>query len=508
MDAQMQTEKVLIKKEKLCVNIEQIVENDISLADYYGDIVKILGSSVNTNVFSAVITGDKAIIDGSVSVRVLYVDSSGKTEIFETNCPFNRSVDVHDGGENDIISVSSVSDQINCRAVNQRRAEIRGSVSLKICVYSLNNCEMITADEKKDYHTLECKADGYFLTGSMSKCYSLTSSSDVSDELKIKKIYRTSVMPIINEVRNIKNKLMIKGAAVTDVVFLTEDGNFVTERVNIPINQIADMEGIDEESRCCVNLNVRSVDVRLTPDTPQSGRQLEAAVIVSADIDAYRKASINAVSEAYSPSYELICSQSRIKCITDILRVNENHTITSKMDFSSCSGQSIADADVRKIRYTVQSQANSIQLKGNIHFGMVVITGDNEKLFFERIADFEYTKQFGEDVSECDFSPVLSVNAINCSVNGGSEATVSTEIHIDGFVNVLKNMDIVTSVEKGREKDRSSDDGVITVYFASQGERLWDIAKEQGSSVAFIKESNDIDEDVLSNDRMLVFELE
>lgn len=508
MDAQMQTEKVLIKKEKLCVNIEQIVENDISLADYYGDIVKILGNAVETNIFSAAITGDKAIIDGSVSVRVLYVDSNGKSEIFEANCPFNRSVDVPEGADTDIISVTAVSDQITCRAVNQRRAEIRGSVALKVCVHSVTACEMITADENQPYHTLECKAEGNFLTGCMAKCYALSSTADVADGLKISKVYRTSVMPVVSEVRNIKNKLMVKGSAVADVVLLTEDGNFVTERVNVPVNQIADMDGIDEDSRCCVNLSVRSVDIRLAPDTPQSGRQLEVALIVNADIDAYRKASVNAVAEAYSPACELICSKNRIKCITNILRVNENHTVTSKMDFSSCRGQSIADAAVRKIRYTVNSQNNCIQLKGNIHFGIVVVTSDNERMFFERIADFEYTKQFGEDVSECDFSPVVCVNAVNCSVNSSSEATVSTEIHIDGFVNVLKNLDVITSVEKGKEKDRDNSDGVITVYFASKGERLWDIAKEQGSSVAFIKSTNDIDEDVLSSDRMLVFELE
>lgn len=508
MDAQMQTEKVLVKKEKLCVNIEQIVENDVSLADYYGDIVKILGSAVTTNVFSAAVTGDKAIIDGSVCVRVLYVDSAGKTDSFEANCPFNRSIDVSDGADTDIINVTAVSDQITCRAVNQRRAEIRGSVGLKICVTSVTDCEMITADGKQPYHTLECKAEGYFLAGSMSKCFSLSNSNDLSDGAKIKKVYRCSVMPVINEVRNIKNKLMIKGSVAADVVLLTDDGNFVTERVNVPVNQIADMEGIDEDSRCCVSPGIRSVDVRLSPDTPQSGRQLEVAVIVSADIDAYRKASVNAVAEAYSPSCELICRQSSIRCITDILRVNENYAVTAKMDFSSCRGQSIADAAVRKIRYTVNAQTNNIQLKGNIHYGIVVVTSDNEKLFFERIVDFEYTKQFGENVADCDFVPNVSVNAVNCAVNSNGEATVSTELHIDGFVNVAKNCDVITSVEQGKEKDRSNADGVITVYFASKGERLWDIAKEQGSCVDFIKSANGIEEDVLSADRMLVFELE
>lgn len=508
METKKQTECVMLKKEKLSVNVEQIIENDMSLADYYGDIVKILGSSVTTNIFSASVTGDKAVVDGSVKIRVLYIDNSGRSEIFETDCPFNRSVDVRDASDSDYVSVAVVSEQVTCRAVNQRRAEIRGSVSLKVTVSGPDKCEILSADGADFCHVLECRADGHFLTASASKCYTLASSADVSDGVKAKKIYRISAMPVVNEVRTIKNKMMVKGSVTLDVIILTEEGSFVSQKMNIPVNQIADIEGIDEESRCCVSMIVSSADVRLSADTPQSAAQLEASVIVSADIDAYKKMSVNAVSEAYSPTCELICEQKNIKCITDIIRVNENHTVTSKMDFSSCKATGIADAAVRRIRYTVQPQGNSLVLKGNIHFGIVVISSENERLFFERIADFEYTKQFGCDVSDCDFTPDICVNAVNCNVSDNSQAVISTELHIDGFVNTFKTCNVITSIEKGKTSERKSDDGVITVYFASKGERLWDIAKHHGSSVSHIKSMNDLEDDVLAADCMLVFELE
>ena len=81
MENEFKTEKIILKKEKFMSNIEQLIENDLSLPDYYGDIVKILGSTAQTNIFSASITGDKAVIDGVVLVRVLYVDAAAKTEI-------------------------------------------------------------------------------------------------------------------------------------------------------------------------------------------------------------------------------------------------------------------------------------------------------------------------------------------------------------------------------------------------------------------------------------------
>lgn len=508
METKMQTEKVCLKKEKLSVNVEQIVENDMSLADYYGDIVKILGNSVTTNIFSAAITGDKAVIDGSIRVRVLYIDSEEKTEVFELDCPFNRSVDVRDASAEDRVNVSVSSEQITCRAVNPRRAEIRGNVSLRVSVSGMEECDLVSADSNDFCHVLPCKAEGNFLTASTSKTCTLTETADIDGGIKVKKVYRTGVMTVVNEVRTIKNKMMFKGAAIVDVVMLTHEGSFVSQKINVPINQIADIEGIDEESRCCVNMNVRSVDIRLSEETPQAASQLEAAVIVSADIDAYRNTCINAVSEAYSTECELICEQKNVRCVTDIIGINENCTVSSKMDFSSCKATGIADAAVRKIRYTVQPQGNSLVLKGNIHFGIVVIADNNEKLFFDRIADFEYTKQFGCDITECDFAPDIFVNAVNCTLSEQSQAVISTELRIAGFMNICKSMNVITSIEKGQKKEAATDDGIITVYFASKGERLWDIAKHHGSCIELIKSLNDIDEDVLSADRMLVFELE
>ena len=56
MENEFKTEKIILKKEKFMSNIEQLIENDLSLPDYYGDIVKILGTSSQTNIFSASIT--------------------------------------------------------------------------------------------------------------------------------------------------------------------------------------------------------------------------------------------------------------------------------------------------------------------------------------------------------------------------------------------------------------------------------------------------------------------
>lgn len=508
MDSKLQTEKVVIKKEKLSLSVEQIVENDISLPDYCGDIVKILNCVSHTDIFSAAVTGDKVMLDGSVVSRVLYVDGEGKADIFECAYPFSRSVDIKDGEEGDTVLVSPASEQINCRAVNRRRADIRGSVTLKITVTGTGECGFIT-DAPADFcHCLKTTAEGSFLLGSISKSFALSSSEQLPDGVKQAKVYFSQSQTAVNEIKTIKNKLMIKGSVSSDIVLLADDGAFTPRRVNIPVNQILDMEGIDENTRCCVRLSVMSEEIRITPDTPQSPPSLEVSVTVSAVTDAYKTSAVTVIEEAYSPSSELLVSKNTLKCVSNIQRVNDTFTVSSQLDFSSCKARAAADANVKKLRFSVVREASRLVCKGNINLGLVLLTADNEKLYFERVIDFEYEKQTAGDGDECEFTPDISVNAVSCSIDAGSRAAVTAELRIDGFAYFVNSLSAVTYMEKGKELQRDTGGGCVTVYFASSGERLWDIAKNHGTSVEKIKEANEISDDTLVNDCMLVFELE
>ncbi len=505
METKIQAQRICLKKEKLCTGIEQIVESDISLADYYGDIVKILGSCSAVNIFSAAVTGGKAVIDGSVTVRAIYIDNKGKTEIFETECPFNRSVDVRDGSESDGVSVTVTHEQITCRAVNQRRAEIRGSVSLKISVTAAEECDIANSQTVDFCHVLECNASGSFLCASASRISTHTAQETAASGAL--KLYRVDCVPFVSETRSIKNKIMIKGSISLDAVMLTADGAFVSQRITVPVNQIADVEGVDEESRCCVSLNVQSCEARLVSDSSEQ-MQLEVSLTVCAQIDAYIHKSINGVCDAYSSEYELVCREQKIKCINDIYYLNENYTVTSKMDFSSCKASEIIDAAVKKIRFGVTNEDGTAVIKGNIHFGLIIASEDGEMHYFERIDDFEYRKQFSTDADIASFKPDIYASCVNAKTDSSAGTVINTELHLSGFAAGCTEKSIITQIEKGAAKENKRDEGIISVCFASKGERLWDIAKSYGSCVETIKQQNDTDEDVLTADRMLVFELE
>lgn len=508
MDIEMKSEKILIKKEKLSVNIEQLIENDISLADYYGDIVKILGCSGTANIFSANVISDKAVIDGNIVIRITYTDAQGKTEILENAIPFNRSIDIKNASDNDNITAVCIGEQINCRAINPRRAEIRGSATLHICVSGTEEKTYISAVPDGFCHTLGSHHEGWLLQGSAIKNFSLTAECEPDEKYNGAKLSRMSFMPVISEIKTIRNKMMIKGSITTSLVCIDKNGNYINDRIATPVNQIIELDGTDENSMCCVALKIISAEGRITPETPQSASFPEIPLIVSAEIDVFSKGELCPVDEAYSCTHELSCDETKIRFISDIRKINENYPVSSDFEFSSHNIEKTEDISVKRIKYKCRKENAELIINGTINYGIIASTKENEKLYFERIADFELKKPLHDAVSE--IQPVINIhlNALTFSHKSNSAVTVTAELHTEGFIYSYSNVNVISSIEKTNELRRKTSDSVVTVYFASEGERLWDIAKEHHTGIENIRQLNSINTNFIEKDCMLIFEQE
>lgn len=63
----------------------------------------------------------------------------------------------------------------------------------------------------------------------------------------------------------------------------------------------------------------------------------------------------------------------------------------------------------------------------------------------------------------------------------------------------------VSSVKADEEKKRRRDDcSSLILYFAAEGEDVWDIARDYCTSVTQVRQENDLTEDILTADRMIM----
>ncbi len=134
MELNLQRQPITINEVVYDGSAEQPLECDALLPDYCPDIVKILKCSVEAHIGAATVNGDRCTAEGMALAHVYYVAENGLLRHAEYKIPFAKSVELRGAPQDPVVTVVPQVDYVNCRAVNQRRIDIRGAVTLKIKV--------------------------------------------------------------------------------------------------------------------------------------------------------------------------------------------------------------------------------------------------------------------------------------------------------------------------------------------------------------------------------------
>ena len=128
--------------------VEQGVEFDYILPDFYPDIFSIVKCTMKPKISSYNVSGDKLICDGVVSISVLYLsENSNDINCVEHRYTYSKTVDLPKICDEAGVSIVPKTDYCTCRAVSGRRIDVRGAVSFKIKVSSEKAVEIITDAE-------------------------------------------------------------------------------------------------------------------------------------------------------------------------------------------------------------------------------------------------------------------------------------------------------------------------------------------------------------------------
>ena len=69
---------------------EQTIESDITLPDYFPDIVKIIRCTIRPNIMSVNTAQNQLSVEGNCILSVLYLSEESKLRCFEQRLPFSK----------------------------------------------------------------------------------------------------------------------------------------------------------------------------------------------------------------------------------------------------------------------------------------------------------------------------------------------------------------------------------------------------------------------------------
>lgn len=491
--------------------VEQALECDIMLPDYCPDILRILKCDVTCAVASAQAVGERLAIEAMAAVAILYLGENNQMRCIDYKIPFTKTCELKSQPQNPMVDICCKIDYANCRAVSSRRLEVRGAATLKIRVTSCGEEKVVS----------DCTGMGVQLKKNIldvTECVAQASSPfTVKEELElgygkpaIGCVISSRMFAVLTDYKVISGKIVTKGELHIQLLYYPAqegEGDCQPELMeySLPVSQIIDSANADDECVCNVQYQVTSCEVQPKPDMDGDNRILAITAEIAARANIHRREQMVLSADCYCTAYDCAFKNKGIAFLTLLNAVQDTHSYKETIQLPG------------NIQAVIYGWSRVTDQNVKVDQGQIVLTFQLETTLLVR--DEEGTVQCVTNTAEithhiplngapCEqilFRPALTPVSGGYSIVGSNQVELRSEILIQGCVYCMvhKNGICEIAVDETKEKPRDKS-CALTIYYADQGESIWDIAKKYNTSIQSVIEENALESDILQQRKMLL----
>jgi len=503
----MEKAKIYTEEIKFCEMLEQAVDVDFLLPDYLPSISSIFKCNVSPKIVSKKIDDGEVVIDGSVTLNVLYRDDNGRINSFIYEYPFQKTKDIGEDIDDASLIVTAKCEYMNIRAVTNRKIDIHGAIGLYVTATTWKSTEIIGDENGETVEALKSSVPYTRLMCVGEKSLNIEEESSVSNLEPVYSVLRYDAAANIKETKAISGKVIVKGEMTVNTVFLGENNSLVKNLLQIPFSQVVEIEN---DTECAYESNVEIGFLDIKPKTDQKG------VITSVNIGAkllfcvrcLREENLTAVVDAYSIKYDSNTKTKDIGIDKKIKTISEAFTVKKSLHFEDTQISSVLDNFCNVNINDVRINSDKLSVSGVITASFITEDYDKRISYLEKQLDFEYTNNIQSECAKFKCNPKIKLLSCDYTITGEDTVDLRAELSVNGIIYECVQTSVVTDIIVDKDNKKETDKtNAMTIYFASIGERIWDIARKYLASSKEIKEINNIETEVLQNDTMIFIPL-
>ena len=463
----------------------------MTLPDYYPDVMKIL--RCGAEVFLGPPSGSQGGVEvsGTITATVCYLSEEGRLCGWSQKVPFTKALPTQ-GEDPAAVSVKVLGREVRCRALNKRRVEVSGSVSLGCTELITAPKEVLGSAEGKDIHLLHGALPFVNISGEFYRRF--TFQEDIPPEEgkpKIGNIIRGFASAKVTECRTAPDKIITKGELAVSILWTPEEGEVSSEVVAsqyaFPISQIIDAPGVTAAHTCDARYAAAPPDLTVAED---GGLTLE--VRIGAFARTYSENDADVVCDMFSTDCDCRCDRERIETVGKVVPVAETVEVRERAEIPE-SVKSLIACWVEPGPPPETDGAGNLVAKPK--FCMLARDEDGVPEYFEKT----FEQKVGTNIPPGSTVPLTDVDLTaenaSASVSGGS-AEIRFTLVLDGSIFLMNSAEAVTDCAFGERNPSEAKRMPLIIYYAEGDETLWQIAKKYRSAPERIAEENGLTDSV------------
>ena len=483
--------------------LEQAVDGDITLPEYCPDILRILKCGMEPSIHAVQTTGERVNIEGSARITVLYAGEGGTLQSFEQSYPFSRGTDIASLDDRCAVTARARAEYANARAVSPRRLDIHGMLSIPLRARRRREDAVLTGVSGGGIQTLAGQVGLSSLEALHAVSFPMNEVIEIDPGApSIDQVVLRHAAAAVTEVKAIKNKLLVKGNLELRVVYRSRGAKEPVQVLHtMPISQIIEAPGVSEATANTLRLRISSLDAAPKADGSGEARLLEVNARVSTEVRAYAPVELSVVKDAYSTRGGVALEKRRLDTRQLLESFREGFSARESFDIAGgMQGLQLLTGELMPVEVTVKD--NAVTVTGKVKAHAVYIDGEGQAVTIEKELAFAFRRA----MKKASAGALAEVEIELISVQGsasGDVLEIRVELAACGDVFAVEGRTVVGAVSQDDEAVPPCR-APLTIYFAADGEPLWEIAKRYRTTVDAVRQENELSADTAAAGQMLL----
>lgn len=485
---------------------EQPVDTGFTLPDYCPEISKILKCRAVSRISSKSVNGRNIALEGTVTVTLLYADAEHKLCSFEHPFTFNKNFEMGVDGSRGLLCCKTRCEYLNCRAVTGRKIDLHGAVGITVTLKRRRGCEILSDYDDEGVELLRGAAPATTPMGCGEKYLMIEEEIELGQgQPSVRSLLRYDGAVTVRESKLLNGKAVVKGELFLTALYCPEEGSAQSVKTAIPFSQILEIEGVDEHCSCDTKAEIVCLELRPRQSVSGEVRSLSLSAKLLVVSEAYCDNDVAVVLDAFSRRCETEIATKQV-CLEKLCyNLSERFYCKKNFEFEKGALGGVLDLWCEPQVTFVGMDGNEFVVRGVAQVGLLVGDAEGVPSYYEKSLEYEYRCVLDRAVEGMSCEPDVQVWSVNYTLTGENCMEIRVELGVTAGVYECKEQTLIAdlSVDETRPL-RRQDQGAMTVYFASAGETLWEIARQYSAGVEEMMQLNRCTEEALTEDRMIL----
>ncbi|MBQ8076983.1 MAG: DUF3794 domain-containing protein, partial [Eubacterium sp.] len=335
----MDTQKEYSCLEKNCKIYTKVIdiEGDFqeTLPAYLDDIYRVVKCTSNSYVTSADISFNEVKIYGKCAIQITYYNENSRLCYADFEEDFSKVFTLDNLDEGSFVRAVICDKYTNFRVINQRRIDIHTMSMLNISVYNRVKCPMVSELESSKLRS------STVTTSDVAAAYidKIDFDEEVtlpSDASAVGRIISSVSYPTVNDIKVIKDKLLIKINLKTTILYTADGDEDKIEKAyySFELSKIIDKNGLTDSDTVIPDVSLGSVFFKVKGTANEKVSVINIFGDIAIGLTVIRENEAEIVTDGYAVGRESECEYSDFSANIDGVLVTERKLVDVPLKFN------------------------------------------------------------------------------------------------------------------------------------------------------------------------------